>query len=393
MGRRRDEVIFVPFSAPGDRLLVRPVKEKKTFVRAEIVRILRPGDARVTPPCPHFGRCGGCHWQHLEYAAQVEAKRLILEEIIHHRLSATRGLAVGMRACPKPFGYRSRARIQMRGRGEGSSVGFFRRGSHAVEDIETCLLFRPSLNEALTSLRRLRSRVDTDFRPREMDIACSEDDGSWATEPAEPDHRKGAPPLTESQDRQELPLYRRIGEFRYQTSASVFFQANDFMVEDLVSLVLESARDAGRDFALDLYSGVGLFTLPLARMFRNIKAVELSPRASRLGSLNASTAGYTHVHTICANVTDWVRREGRSLPSPIDLVVLDPPRAGAGTAVMDQIQKLSPRMILYVSCDPQTLSRDLAVIDPRRYRIDLVEGLDLFPQTYHIETVVRLVRQ
>ncbi len=372
---------------------MRPVEEKKTYIRAEIVKILRPGAGRVNPPCPYFGRCGGCHWQHLEYAAQVEAKRRILEEIIHHRFAATRGLSIAMRPCPRPFGYRSRARIQMRGLGGRASVGFFRRGSHAVEDVESCLLFRPALNEAMASLRRLRSRSDTDFGPRETDIACSEDDGSWATEPVEPAAREVAPAPARTQEMEKLPLFRKIGEFRYRASASVFFQPNDFMVEELVSLVQESARNAGRDCALDLFAGVGLFSLPLARNFKKITAVELSPEACRLGSLNASAAGFTHVHMVCADVSDWLRREGPSLTSPIDLVVLDPPRAGAGTAVMEQIHRLSPQTIIYVSCDPQTLSRDIAAIDPRRYLIDLVEGLDLFPQTFHFETVLRLVRQ
>lgn len=393
LGRHRKKVTFVPFTVPGDRLMVRPVEEKKTFIRAEIVRILKAGTGRVQPPCPYFGRCGGCQWQHIEYTAQVEAKRRMLEDIFHHRFPPTRELPIAMRACPQPFAYRSRARVQMRGCGPAASVGFYRRGSHAVEDVENCPLFRPALNEALGSLRQFKLKVDTDPAPREMDMACSEEEDSWATEPIGPQSQEGISTLLGKRRDEGLLLGRRIGEFRYLTSAAVFFQTNDFMAAELVALVREAARNAGRGSAVDLYAGVGLFSLPLALQFSRVFAVENSPAACRLCASNAASAGLAHVQAVCADVSDWIRSGESSLPALPDLVVLDPPRAGAGTGVMEQIQKLAPRTIIYVSCDPQTLSRDIARISPRRYRIDLVEGLDLFPQTFHFETVVRLVRQ
>ena len=151
LAHHKGKVVFVPFSAPGDRLLVRPAEEKRTFVRAEIVRLLKAGSGRVDPVCAHFAKCGGCHWQQLEYSHQVRAKRQILEEIFHHRFPQTRELPITMKACAQPLAYRSRARVQMRGAGSGASIGFFRCGSHSVEDVESCPLFRGSLNEALSS--------------------------------------------------------------------------------------------------------------------------------------------------------------------------------------------------------------------------------------------------
>ena len=392
LGRHQEKVVFVPFSVPGDRLLVRPVEEKKTFIRGEIVRILKPGKGRVPPVCPYFEKCGGCHWQQLEYSRQVEAKRQILEEIFHHRFPQTREFPITMRACAQPFAYRSRARVQLRGSGPKASVGFFRSGSHSIQDIEHCPLFRPALNEALGSLRQFKLKVDTDSSPQEMDMACSMEEDTWATAHVGADADEGISTLFGTRRREEVILRRKIGEFLYSVTASVFFQANDFMVSELVAIVRESAKGAGNGSALDLFAGVGIFSLPLARQFAKVVAVENSPAACRLCSTNASAAGFSHIQVVCADVYAWLKSELPPGPHKFDLILLDPPRTGAGADIMGQIRERAPETILYVSCDPQTLSRDLTKISTCDYRIDLVEGLDMFPQTYHFETVVRLVR-
>ena len=385
----KGKVVFVPFSAPGDRLLVRPVEEKKTFVRAEIVRLLQAGSGRVDPVCAHFAKCGGCHWQQLEYSHQVRAKRQILEEIFHHRFPQTRELPITMRACAQPLAYRSRARMQMRGAGPGASIGFFRCGSHTVEDVESCPLFRGSLNEALSALRQYKFKVDTDSKPKEMDIACSEEEDAWATADTESTADSGAVTLLGEQ-RNDAVLRRKIGEFTYSVTASVFFQANDFVVQALVAVVQDSAKNAGNGLALDLFAGVGLFSLPLARQFGRVVAIENSPAAARLCSRNAQDAGLDNIQSVCSDVFSWLNSREKSEQASPDLVVLDPPRTGAGSETMELIRKLAPKNVIYVSCDPQTLVRDLVKLSPGDYRIGLVQGLDMFPQTYHFETVVRL---
>ena len=392
LGKYLGKVIFVPFSAPGDRLRVHRVEEKKTFIRAEIAQILKPGDGRVAPACPHFGKCGGCHLQQLEYLRQVETKRRILEETMHHRFPETRELPITMNACMQPLGYRSRARVQTRGTGEKASVGFFRHRSHVVEDIDNCPLLRPSLNEALSALRQFKIKVDLDASPQEMDMACSHEEGTWATARVGAEPGYGGLPLLGTRRAEDVILRRKVGTFHYSVTASVFFQANDFMVLELAALVHELSANKGRDSALDLFSGVGLFSLPLASQFAKIVAVESSPEACRLCSSNASAAGFRNIQTVCTDAAAWMKSEGSAASNKFDLIVLDPPRSGAGTDVMEQINELAPATIIYVSCDPQTLSRDLACISSRAYRIDVVQGLDMFPQTFHFETVVRLSR-
>jgi 23S rRNA (uracil1939-C5)-methyltransferase len=391
--RHKGKVIFVPFSAPGDHLTVRPFEEKKSFIRAEIVRILKPGKGRVAPVCAHFKKCGGCHWQHLDYRLQLEAKQRILEEAFHHRFPQTREMPIPIRDCPQPFAYRSRARIQLRGAGAGASVGFFRPGSHTVEDVESCPLFRKSLNEALSSVRQFKLKVDTDSKPQEMDIACSEEEDSWATARCgESSADEGVTTLLGTRRRGDVLLRKKVGGFTYSVTASVFFQANDFMVSELVALVQNLAKPTHSGPALDLFAGVGLFSLPLAHRFTQVVAVENSLPASRLCLQNANAAGLGNVQAACADVATWLEVQGRSAAGSFDLVLLDPPRTGAGSKVMKHISELAPKRILYISCDPQTLIRDLAAISPRDYTIRLVEGLDMFPQTYHFETVVQLDR-
>jgi 23S rRNA (uracil1939-C5)-methyltransferase len=390
--RHQGKVVFVPFSAPGDKVRVQAVEEKKTFIRAEIVQILKPGKGRVTPICPHFGTCGGCHWQQVSYSQQVEAKRQILEETLYHRFPEIRGLKVAMRECAHPLGYRSRARVQMRGCGTKAAVGFYRHRSHAVENVEHCPLLRDSLNEALGSLRQFKIKVDTDAASQEMDMACSEEEGTWATAHTSADTNEGITTLLGTRRSEDVILQRKVGDFRYSVTASVFFQANDFMVSELVNLVQDLAKDRGCNSALDLFSGVGLFSLPLAQQFGKVVAVENSLASTRLCRSNASAAGFSNIQVVSTDAASYLAAEESTESLQFDLIVLDPPRTGAGADVMDRIRKLAPETILYVSCDPQTLCRDIAGISPRDYRIDFIQGLDMFPQTFHFETVVRLVR-
>ena len=175
--------------------------------------------------------------------------------------------------------------------------------------------------------------------------------------------------------------------------ASAFFQANDFMVPELVRLLEETARQYAGPSALDLFAGVGVFSLPLARYFNTVVAVENSDASCRLCSANALSAAPGRIQVVCADVSRWMESQPPSARRPFDLILLDPPRTGAGTRVMERIREWAPETILYVSCDPQTLVRDLAPLSPGDYRIDLVVGLDMFPQTYHFETVVRLSKR
>jgi 23S rRNA (uracil1939-C5)-methyltransferase len=383
LGRFEGKVVFVPFSAPGDLLRVRPVERKKNFIRAGIVQVLEPGPRRRQPHCPYFGKCGGCQWQQLEYDIQLEAKRTILEETLHHHFPETRNILIPMTGSPAEYQYRSRARLQVRG-GSPPAVGYFRFRSHDIEDIGMCPLLRPTLNEALATVRE-EVRASGPTAP-EIDLACAEEQRAWSCVPAGSDTE--VPP-----DATTGILRRTVAGFTYSLSPGVFFQANDFTIDELAGTVSEFTGDRGRKTALDLYSGAGLFSLPLARHFESVTAVESSPAASAFCAANANAAGLTGVRAVCADVEEWMQAVGSVSAPGFDVIVLDPPRTGAGAGVMKHIRDFAPETVVYVSCDPQTMCRDLAALPSRDYRIDKVIGIDLFPQTYHFETVARLVRR
>lgn len=395
LGRHGGKVVFVPFTAPGDQVEARVVEEKRNFARASFVKLVEPAPGRQVAPCPHFGRCGGCQWQHIEYARQVELKRQILEEMFHHSLPESREMEVTMIGSPEAYGYRSRARLQLQGFGHQAKIGFFQFHSHRVEDVEFCPLLHPVLNEALNSIREARHGEVSDPGVRQIDIACSSGEKRWQSAPviAGLDEGEAALPSREAAMADPVILQRRVGEFSYWVSPSAFFQANDYLVGRLVQTVFGLASGAGSKLALDLFSGVGLFSLPLARQFESVVAVESSPLAWRLCAKNVEDAGLNNVQAVRAEVSAWMKAMSSIAPPAFDLVILDPPRTGVPQEVMNRLVEWVPEVILYVSCDPKTLIRDLAVVSPRYYRIDFIQGFDFFPQTYHFETIVRLQRR
>ncbi|MEJ2110076.1 MAG: class I SAM-dependent RNA methyltransferase [Acidobacteriota bacterium] len=393
LGRRMGKVVFVPFASPGDRVTVRPVREKKDYILGKITEILTHSPSRTTPPCPYYRKCGGCQLQHIAYTHQVEAKLNILKEALYHRFPYTRGIPVKMEPCLRPFGYRSRARIQLRKSGSNVTVGFFRFESHEIEAIENCLLLRPPLDRALQEIRNTEPAHGISANIKELDIAGSNEENLWTSSPSTTDssiHVNQTLKIPE-QWNPGLLLERKVGDFAYSVAAPVFFQANDFMIERMVELVREMASIEIRDSALELFAGVGLLTLPLANLYKKVTAVENCQTASNLCSGNVSSAGINSVNTICADVSDWLQSCSRHEKAPLDLVLLDPPRSGAGRETMQRIESLEPQTIIYVSCDPQTLLRDLSCLSTEAYSIDRIESLDMFPQTFHFETLVRLV--
>ena len=186
-------------------------------------------------------------------------------------------------------------------------------------------------------------------------------------------------------------LRRKAGDFIYEASASVFFQANEYMLAELIAAALRPAR--GGNAALDLFAGVGFFSLPLASSYRSAVAVESNSTAHQMCLSNIALAGLDNIQAVCAEVAEWMRAMGSVAAPAYDLILLDPPRAGAGVDIMKRLAEWAPETIVYVSCDPQTLVRDLAALPGRDYRICSVEGLDMFPQTFHFETVAVLNRR
>ena len=361
-------VCFVPFGAPGDRVRVRVVEEHARFARAEIVELLAPGPSRTRPECPVFGVCGGCTWQHLEYSAQLHAKREILrgalERVGHLALPGP----IELTPCPAPYRYRARTRVLA----QGDQLGYRRRRSHALCATRRCPILVPELDAALERLGE--SAPD----PGEWELASGEA-GEVRVE------RLGSlSPHSATDD--ELAI--SVGDERLHFSAGVFVQSNRWLRDALAAAVLEAAG-RGR-LAIELFAGAGFLTLGLARRFDRIVAVEAD--ATSLADLvrNARGAGLHNVEARCEAAERAAAKGFGVVP---DTVVLDPPRKGLARDGAAALSALAATRVVYLSCDPATLARDLRGLCTGGYALQQVRGFDLFPQTAHVEALATLVRR
>ena len=364
------KTVFVSLAAPGDELRVQVEREQGNVLFASVVEVLTPSPVRVEPPCPYFGRCGGCDFQQLTYEAQLAAKANIIADCLQRIARLDHVPAIAVYPSPNQWRYRVRATWQIDQ--EKLAIGYYERGSRRVCDVADCAVLMPELQE---TLEEVRATEWSEFPPelKHLDAVAGENDISLS------------PPFAEFETN-ELNL--RVGNEVYQYNAESFFQINPALLPELIEFALS---DAGGETALDLYCGVGLFTLPLSRRFAKVVGVEANPVASRFARRNLQQAGLTNAHVLTATVAGWMRANSRTT-GVVDFVLLDPPRAGAESAVIKGILDLNPQRISYVSCDPATLSRDLKKLIAGGYAIDAVTGFDLFPQTHHVETVVLLRR-
>lgn len=359
--------VFVSLAAVGDTLRVRLREKKGKIAFAEIVEILEPAPQRQTPPCPYFGRCGGCDFQQMNYRAQLEAKVGILRDALQRIGKINYENEIPIIASPDDLNYRVRAQWHVDSRRQ--KLGYFRRHSHDVIDVETCPILAPALKEKLADIRRNIDWQQFWAEKPEIEAATNGADVSlYSSEIIEPT---------------DEIVFEASGE-KYYFEARSFFQGNRFLIDDLIRLATDGA--AG-DAALDLFCGVGLFTLPLARKFKRVFGVEANEKAIEFAGKNAERARLSNIEFAAENVSDFLAHG--DLPK-IDFVLLDPPRAGAEKETIYALLRLKPRQISYVSCDPSTLARDLRLLTSD-YKIESITAVDLFPQTHHVETIVRLV--
>ena len=359
------KTVFVSLAAPGDRVRVAVERRQGDVLFASIVEIITPSPVRVEPPCPYFGRCGGCDFQQLTYDAQLAAKAEMIRDCLHRiaRLESVPEFVVT--GSPNNWRYRMRATWQIDQ--DERTIGYYERGSRRVCDVVDCAVLKPELQE---KLEEVRGTEWSQFPPelKHLDVVAGENGVSFA-------------PAFAEFETKELALTVRSEVYNY--NAESFFQINPSLLGQLIDFAL---RDASGETVLDLYCGVGLFTLPLARGFKNVIGVEANPAAARFARRNLQRAGLTNARVMTATVTDWFRS---SNPGSVDFVLLDPPRAGAESAVIKGILDAEPREISYVSCDPATLARDLRKLLTGGYAVDSIAAFDLFPQTHHVETIVR----
>jgi 23S rRNA (uracil1939-C5)-methyltransferase len=393
--------LFVPFTAPGDLARIEVVEERSRFARGVLAELLEPGEARRVPRCPVFGECGGCTWQHLDYTAQLTAKVTIVREALTRIAKLDALPEPEVVPSPEPYRYRGRARVLV----DSGQVGFRRYRSNRIREVSRCPVLLQPAEDALARLARDVSRP-----------SAAVPSGEWELFVGEDGQARSAALVEQSAHEVGSVAALRVAGMRVRVSPGVFAQAN-FLLHEALYREVEAAvagedtlsgrsaasgedtlsgRSAasGEDLLLELYAGAGFFTLGLAGHFAQTLAVESHPGAVADLEHNLAHAGLSRVEIVEGSVEEYLaaaaRRAGaREVPSP-DVVLLDPPRSGLAPGAAADLLTLAAPRVVYLSCDPATLSRDVASLCREGYRLVALRVIDLFPQTSHVETLATL---
>lgn len=398
IGRLDGRVVFVPQGLPGEDVVVELVQDKRDFARGQIVEILRASTERVAPPCPYFlAGCGGCQWQHAAYPFQLQGKQQIVAEQLRRiggfedaqrHVLPTIGMA-------DPWYYRNHARFTV-GRRDGE-LCFTRTGTRSLMRIDHCWIMQPPVN---ATLERLQGRLPS-FPAHQLSIRVGANTGDQLVSPALPDDLGVPSGQTE--------LHEELLGRRFRVAGAAFFQVNTrrevrelptgaerfghlvaddgvSIAELLILIALDRLDPQPDDLVVDAYSGVGTFAALIAPLVREVVGIEESPAAVKDARNNARDLA--NVQFIEGKTEDVLPQ----LSQRADKILLDPARVGCEPRVLDALLAARPERIVYVSCDPATLARDLAILRTGGYTLQTVQPLDMFPQTYHVETVTLLTR-
>jgi 23S rRNA (uracil1939-C5)-methyltransferase len=412
-GTGRTKTVFLPFVLDGEEVEASSAREKSGIVYARADKVIVPSPHRIEPGCKYFYSCGGCHYQHTDYEHQLEIKKAVLHESLQRTAKLNWPSDIQVHPSP-PWNYRNRTRMHVKsGIGDAPSfaMGYYRIGSHDLLPVEVCPISSLLINRAITAVWEMGRAGRIPRSTHEIEFFANANDSElllkifsvYEPEPsAQRDLQEFAkfvkaylPEVTGtvafatgsslfpwdsvawSSGKTSLTYNTQRG--RYRVQAGSFFQTNRFLTDDLVNIV--TAGKSGK-LALDLYAGTGLFSVVLAQSFERVVAVEASTSSFE----DLQTNSMSRVEPVLADTGDFL---GRPALKP-DYIVLDPPRTGLGDKITRLLCKIAAPLVTYVSCDPATLSRDLRVLIEFGYRVQEVHLVDLFPQTFHVESVVHL---
>lgn len=361
--------IFVFGGIPGEEVEAEVIGERKHYVAAEVIEVLSPSPYRVKPPCSYFGVCTGCQWQHITYPQQLEMKRRQVVDALE-RVGGITGVEVSPTLpSPREFGYRNHARFTV-GRREGV-LGFVHREKRRFVEVQQCLIMDPWINSAMKQIKGHCSETS------QLAIRYGTQSGSYLIQPTLRDTALG---LTTGQKR----YTETVKGLSFRVASPSFFQVNTLQAERMADLVRDALALTGRETVVDAYAGVGTFAALLAPYAGRVLAIEES--SSAIEDAQVNLAPFNNVTIIKGKTEELLGQLGPR----IDAVVLDPPRVGCQREALDGLARLSPARVAYVSCDPESLARDLKVLCHGPFQVARVQPLDMFPQTYHVEAVALL---
>ncbi len=348
VGRVNELVVFVPFVLVGEEVEVEITEVKKTFARARLRQVLKASPQRVTPPCPYFGECGGCQYQHIDYPAQLDIKRKQIADLFERIGGFSPSVVMPVAPCPQPYGYRNRimVRSQWDKFKQGLNLGFLRHDNRLVVDIEACRIAEPALNEQLKQVR------------------------------AHPPPKGG------------LKVVLRVMPEGWDVPPDSFFQNNFFLLPKLVETARERIVHHGSRYLIDAYCGVGFFSIELADAVERYVGIEVDEMAIGAARRNARRRQRTNGQFLVGRTEHLLPQVLAALAPEATTLLLDPPRTGCQPQSLELLRQTRPGQILYVSCHPATLARDLNVLCAQSvFELKQVTPLDMFPQTQHVECV------
>jgi tRNA/tmRNA/rRNA uracil-C5-methylase (TrmA/RlmC/RlmD family) len=351
VARAHDFVVFVPFVLTGEEVEVEIAEVKKKFARAKLLVVVKPSPDRVTAQCRYFGDCGGCQYQHANYAAQLQIKHKQIVDLFRRIGGFAETVIEPAVPCPRPYGYRNRVmvRSQWDKFKKGLNIGFVRHDNRLVVDIEECKIAEPALNEELKKVR------------------------------SNPPPKGG------------LKVVLRVAPEGWDVPRDSFFQNNFFLLPKLVEVVRERIRDGGARHLIDAYCGVGFFAVELADLVESCVGIEIDQMAIKSARRNAAQHQRKNGEFLMGDIAELLRAQLARFSAALTAIVLDPPRVGCSPAGIQLLRETKPAQIIYVSCHPATLARDLNVLCADEvYELKKVVPLDMFPQTQHIECAADL---
>ena len=397
-------VVMVPFTLPGERVRARVFRNHKNYSEADLVAVLTPSTERVTPRCPLFGTCGGCQYQHLAYAEQLNWKRRQVEELLQHMADITHPVAPVI-GSPREFGYRSKITPHFNPprrragpwsgpteRAEGMDhgpalhfpIGFLKQGTRFdIIDVPACPIATPEINEKLTEVRaKTRARQAAGEYQRGATLLLRHAEEGVVTDYDEVIHEVVPQPVN------PRSAFHTPPSLRLRFLARDFFQNNPFILPAFTAYVRDQAAASGARFLVDAYCGSGLFALSAAPAFERVAGVEISATSVKFATENAAANGITNATFLAGDAAAIFA--GLDFPAADTAVIIDPPRKGCDESFLNQLFAFGPRTVVYVSCDPATQMRDLRHFLAAGYQLTAVQPFDLFPQTRHLECVISL---
>jgi tRNA/tmRNA/rRNA uracil-C5-methylase (TrmA/RlmC/RlmD family) len=364
VGRINNLVVFVPFAAPGDELEIEITGCKKKFARGRILEIVKASPQRATPLCKYYEQCGGCCYQHLSYEHQLELKKLQVEEVFKKIGSIAVPPVAGTVASPEIYHYRGKAQFHRVSTSAVPQLGFLDISGGKIVDIQRCEIMEETINK---KIGRLRENL---FIPDQKDARLN----VWSELHADHPNGKGQ-------------IKRLAGGREFLVPRDGFFQANLFLTDALATEVCTWATSAPVTNLIDAYCGCGLFSILLAPHAGNILGIELNEESIKFARINAEKENIKNVNFVRGNVEKILARRNLLPKGEIDVVILDPPRAGCSKMILESLTSLQPRKIIYLSCNPATQARDIKFLCENGYNLLRLLPFDMFPQTQHIEVL------